>query len=367
MAISKKEKVEEKKKEQKDKRNVVESCVGVDIGTYAIKVMQIRKDSNQIHLETYGELEMAAYDALPPGSLANLGEEKTVTAIRDLFTAAKITSSKGVFAIPMQDCFITSITIPKVSDAELNSLIPIEARKYLPIPISEVQLNYWRTEVNFRTEDKEDTIVIAAVKNDTFNLYNRYAKKLGFKDFSFEIESLSQARIVADYFKDEKPMLCIDIGGKYSFATLLHKNIVRDTNLIRKGSYDNTSQISKVLGLSMDVAEGAKRVFGYLGDASSPHLAEVMGLASFPLFDEIKYLLLNYERKYNIIIERVVLSGGGALQKGIKDILSEFLKKEVILLDPFSSIVLPENLKEVLLENDDKYAVASGLALRDYI
>jgi Tfp pilus assembly PilM family ATPase len=108
-------------------------------------------------------------------------------------------------------------------------------------------------------------------------------------------------------------------------------------------------------------------VFGYLGDDSSPHLAEVMGLASFPLFDEIKHLLLNYERKYNIMIERVVLSGGGALQKGIKDILSEFLKKEVILLDPFSSVVLPENLKEVLLENDDKYAVASGLALRDYI
>ena len=358
-------KVQEKK--EKNKKDVVESCVGVDIGTYAIKVLQIRKDSNQIYLETYGELEMAAYDALPPGSLANLGEEKTVAAVRDLFTAAKVTASKGVFSIPMQDCFITSITIPKVSDAELNSLIPIEARKYLPIPVSEVQLNYWRTKVNLRTEDNEDTIVIAAVKNDTVNLYKRYAKKLGFKDFSFEIESLSQARVVADSFKDMKPTLCVDIGGRYSFATLLHENVVRDTNLIRKGSYDNTFQISKVLSLSMDVAEGAKRVFGYLGDDSSPHLAEVMGLASFPLFEEIKHLLLNYERKYNIMIERVVLSGGGALQKGIKDILSEFLKKEVILLDPFSSVVLPENLKEVLLENDDKYAVASGLALRDYI
>lgn len=364
---TKNEKAKKQKPKAKSKKDVIESCVGIDIGTYAIKVLQIKKDPNQIHLETYGELEMAAYDALPPGSLANLGEDKTVTAIRDLITAAKITATKAVFAIPMQDCFITSITIPKVSDAELNSLIPIEARKYLPIPVSEVQLNYWRTEVNFRTENKEDTIVIAAVKNETFNLYNRYAKKLGFKDFSFEIESLSQARVVAESFKDMKPMLCVDIGGRYSFASLLHQNVVRDTNLIRKGSYDNTTQISKVLGLSMDVAEGAKRVFGYLGDDSSPHLAEVMGLASFPLFDEIRHLLLNYERKYNIIIERVVLSGGGALQKGIKDILSEFLKKDVILLDPFSAVVLPENLKEVLLEEDDKYAVAAGLALRDYI
>ena len=87
-------------------------------------------------------------------------------------------------------------------------------------------------------------------------------------------------------------MLAVDIGGKISFASFIYEGNVRATNIIQKGSYDNTFQISKVLSLSIDVAEEAKRVFGYLGDDSSPHLAEVMGLASFPLFDEIKHLYL---------------------------------------------------------------------------
>lgn len=344
----------------------VETSVGVDIGTYAIKVLQVRKDSDQIHLETYGELEMAAYDALPPGSIANIGEEKTVTAIRDLFAASKINADRVIFSIPMQECFISSISIPRVSDKELASLVPIEARKYLPIPISEVKLNYWRTEVINRVNDNNETIVIAAVKNQTFDLYTRYANKLGIKDYSFEIEALSQARVALSNIKKEEPILSIDIGGKTSFASLIHDGTIKATNLIQKGSYDNTFQISKVLGLGMDVAEEAKRIFGYLGDDSSPHLGEVMGLASYPLFDEIKHLLLNHERKYNINIEKVVLSGGGALQKGIKDILSEFLKKEVVMLDSFFSLVMSDKIKESLQSSNEKYAVATGLALKNY-
>ena len=51
---------------------------GLDIGTYSIKALQLRRSADQLHLETYGELEMAAYDSLPPGSITNIGEEKLV-------------------------------------------------------------------------------------------------------------------------------------------------------------------------------------------------------------------------------------------------------------------------------------------------
>ncbi len=353
---------------KKDKKNLIESSVGLDIGTYAVKVLQVKKEANQILFETYGELEIAAYDSLPPGSITNIGEEKMITAIRDLFTAAKITATKVAFSIPMQDCFIFSMTIPKVSDKELVSLLPIEVRNYLPIPVSEVKLNYWRTDIRYRTEDKEDTIIVAAVKNTTFELYERYAKKLGLENYSFEIESLSQSRIAIEMLENKNETLfCVDIGGKITFASLFHEGVIKAVNTLQRGSSDNTMQISKVLGLSVDVAEGAKRIFGYLGDDSSPHLGEVMGLASFPLFEELKHLLLNHERKYNVNIEKVIISGGGSLQKGIKEILSEFLNKEVEIIDSFANITVPNNFKDILREGGGKYAVAAGLAIKDYI
>lgn len=337
---------------------------GLDIGTYSIKALQLKRSSDQLHLETYGELEMAAYDSLPPGSITNIGEEKLITAIRDLFLASKITATKITFSISMQDCFFTSINVPKVSEKELATLIPIEIRKYLPVKLSEVKLSYWRTQIGKSSLD-QDVVAIVAVKNEIFEKYSKLSEKLSFKDFSFEIESLSAARTVLRQIKEDIPILHLDIGGRISFATLIHERIVKASNVIQKGSYDNTSQISKILGLGIDVAEEAKRIFGYLGDSSSPHLAEIMALASYPLFDEVKHLLLQHERKYNINIEKVVLSGGGGLQKGLKKLLSEFLEREVILIDSFSDFVLPENLKEALKDEDGKYAVASGLAMKN--
>lgn len=347
------------------KENIPQSFVGVDIGTYAIKALQIRKDIDQIHLETYGELEMAAYDSLPPGSLSKIGEEKTVKAINDLFLASKITSTNVSFSIPIGDCFISSIQVPKVSDKELVTLIPMEARKYLPVPLTEVKINYWRVESD-NSEDSFDNIILAAVKNETIDLYNRYAQKLGLKEYSFEIESLSSARsILREYKNYNLPILHVDIGGKYSSITLIHNNIVKSTNIVQKGSFDITSQISKVLSIGIDVAEEAKRLFGYPGDTSSPHLGEVMELASYPLFDEIKHLLLGHERKYNINIDKIVLSGGGSLIKGLKEVLEKFLEKEISLSDPFSNFMLPENLKNILNKEDEKYTVVSGLAIKN--
>lgn len=344
----------------------IEVAAGLDIGTYAIKVLQAKKEGENLHLETYGELEMAAYDSLPPGSITNIGEEKLITAIRDLFLASKITATKITFSLSMQDCFITSIEVPKVSEKELATLIPIEIRKYIPVQLSEVKLSYWKTQIGDPKSSNQDTVLIVAVKNDVFEKYSRLSQKLGFKEFNFEVESLSGARTVLRQIKEDIPVVHIDIGGKVSFVTLIHERIVKGSNLIQRGSFDNTSQISKILGLGIDVAEEAKRVFGYLGDDSSPHLAEIMGLASYPLFDEVKHLLLQHERKYNINIDKVVLSGGGALQKGLKKLLSEFLGKEVVLIDSFADFVLSPNIKEALEDEGEKYAIASGLAMKNF-
>ena len=341
-------------------------AAGLDIGTYSIKALQLKRSGDhQLHLDTYGELEMAAYDSLPPGSITEIGEEKLIKAIRDLFLASKITATKITFSISMQDCFFSSINVPKVSDKELATLVPIEVRKYLPIKLSEVKLNYWRTQIAQEGSDREDVVAVVAVKNDVFEKYTRLSDKLGFKDFSFEVENLSAARTILRQIKEDVPIFHLDIGGRISFATLIHDRIVKATNVISKGSYDNTSQISKILGVGIDVAEEAKRIFGYLGDSSSPHLGEIMTLASYPLFDDVKHLLLQHERKYNINIGKVVLSGGGSLQKGFKKLLSEFLEREVILIDSFSDFVLPNNLREALKDEDGKYAIASGLAMKN--
>jgi len=198
-------------------------------------------------------------------------------------------------------------------------------------------------------------------------LYKRYGNALGIKNISFEIESLSGSRVSVKGFEKSEPLLYLDIGGKVSSITFIHEGIVKATNVIQNGSYENTSQTAKVLGIGIDVAEEAKRLFGYLGDESSPHLSEVMGLSSYPLFDELSHLSLKYERQYNVNINKIILSGGGSLIPGVKDFAGEFLKKEILLAEPFKNLVLPENFKKIAIDIEQKYTVATGLALKNII
>ena len=71
------------------------SVLGIDIGSSSIKIVQLSRKNGHAVLDTYGEL------ALGP------------------------------------------IEMPMVSPKQLETMIPVEARKYIPVPISEVALDWY--------------------------------------------------------------------------------------------------------------------------------------------------------------------------------------------------------------------------------
>jgi Tfp pilus assembly PilM family ATPase len=73
---------------------------------------------------------------------------------------------------------------------------------------------------------------------------------------------------------------------------------------------------------------------------------------------------LNYEKKYNKSVGKIVLSGGGVLLKGVEQSAREKFNTEVILGNPFSRIDAPAFLSNILAESAPEFAVACGLALR---
>ena len=64
----------------------------------------------------------------------------------------------------------------------------------------------------------------------------------------------------------------------------------------------------------------------------------------------------------NSNFKRLFLSGGFAEIKGLKDQISDELRIETEILNPFNKIV-----SDVKIENPSKYSVAVGLALRGLI
>lgn len=137
-----------------------ESVIGVDIGPSSIKIVQLKKKKGKAVLETYGALALGPYAGIEVGRATQLPPEKISEALIDLMKEANITSRDAGLSIPMSASLVNIIEVPDMNEKKLAEIIPIEARKYIPIPISEVMLDWWviPKEQSGRSQLNESTV-----------------------------------------------------------------------------------------------------------------------------------------------------------------------------------------------------------------
>ena len=349
------------------KKEEIGQAIGLDIGTSAVKVVQLRKEKNKIILDTYGEVALGPYAGLKIGQAVHLGEEKLLEAINDLFKEAKVTARDAVLSIDSSGAYVSLIHVPKVADEELKSMMPIEARKYIPVPLTDVQMDWWHIPptVKFQGGDKSTSVVLAAVNNTVLVAYDSLVKKLALRNVEYEIHGYSLLRSSPPH--THKMVMYVDIGAQNTTLSLVFQGIVLDMHVISRGSQDSTMQLSRALSITIDTAEESKRVFGYNGDTSNPYLKDILELSSYPLFGEVARLSLMYERKYNQTIEGIILTGGGARVPGMITTYSKTVHIAGRIVTPFEQVVVPEFLSEMMERVGPTYAVAMGCALKKLI
>lgn len=346
------------------KKNEIAESVGIDIGSSFIKVVQLKREKEKIMLETYGEIALGPYAGLVAGQAVHLGEEKLLEALKDLFKEAKITGKDTTVAIDPSAAYVSLVKVPKVDDNELKTMMPIEARKYIPVPLTEVQMDWWHvpTNINIGAEERMINVVLAAVNNGTLTSYDQIIQKLDLKNVEYEINGYSLIR--SSVPKTSGMVLYVDIGAQYTTLSLVFQSIVLDMHVISRGSQDSTVQLSKALSIPIDTAEETKQAFGYLGDKSNPYVKDIMQLSSYPLFGEVARLSLMLERKYNQNIEGIILSGGGARVPGVIDVYNQTVHIPGRIATPFERVEIPSFLSEMIAKVGPSYAVAIGCALK---
>ncbi len=359
-----------------------QSVIGVDIGSSSIKVVQLRKKGSQALLETYGELSLGPYAGVSVGQATNLTQDKIIQALHDLLVEKEvnITTNLAGIAIPYSSSLMTVIEMPIVSQKELINMIPIEARKYIPVPISEVSLDWSvipKDKLDPLPEDASmpipgvpvqrkipmQDILLVAIHNDMLSRYGDIAAKNNLSTSFFEIEIFSSMRSVLD--QTIAPMMIFDMGAATTKLFIVERGILRMSHTINRGSQNITSAISKSFGIEMDKAEVMKRQFGLIDTTpDGVSVANIIRLTLDFLFTEANRVILTYEKKYNKNIHKVLLVGGGSSLKGLEPLAQKSFQTEVRGGDPFSKVITPAFLDEVLKQTGPQFAVALGLALR---
>ncbi len=350
-------------------------ALGIDIGSSSIKVVEIKKKDGKAVLVTYGMIGLGPYADLEAGKVTNLSAEKIIEALNETLKQSGVTTNKGALAIPVQSSLIFTIEIPpNVKKSELASVVATEARRYIPVPITEVSLDWFvlpKKEATFLEASNVDgsvvptektEVLVVVIQNDAISKYRSLVDGSKLETDFFEIEVFSSIR--SNFEHELSLVLLMDFGASRTKLSIVEFGIVKSFHVINRGGADITESISKSLSISFTDAEKMKKEFGLYENPNEKSLADIIKIHTDYIFSETNNVLLGYEKKYNRTISKVIITGGGSLLKGLKEVASNNFKAEVEVGRPFSKVVAPAFLDKVLDSTGPEFAVAIGLALR---
>ena len=249
------------------------SVLGIDIGPSSIKIIQLKRRKGKAILETYGELSLGPYAGLEMGRSTSLTTDQLAQAVIDVLRESNTTTNKAGISIPMGSSLVSFIKLPNVDEKQLAQMIPLEARKYIPVPISEVSLDYMIIPKNEsiaseyqnseeKPEEKTVDVLLVVIHNDAM-ARNKEITRIAKLDTSFsEIEIFGSMRSVLE--PGTAPQMIIDFGSGSTKIYIIERGILRTSHMISRGSQDITLAISKSLGISVEEAEKMKRERGML-------------------------------------------------------------------------------------------------------
>lgn len=342
-----------------------DSVLGIDIGASSIKVVQIKKKGGKAVLQTYGELSLGPYDKKQIGQATKLPDERVVDALRDVLNESGVSSNNAALSIPMRSSMVSIFRMPAMNEKQLGQMIPIEARKYIPVPISEVTLDWFIVPSAPDEEEGRKFIeaMVVAIHNDVLSSYSKIVNETKLQTNFFEIEMFSTSRAVLDTAFN-LPVMIIDVGAGATKVYIVERGVIRDSHILSRGSQDITLNISRSMSISFDYAEKLKRNYGKNKAEQDEIIKTNIEAVMNPILSDANSILLSFQKKHNKNVARTVFVGGGALLNGLQSVAQKKLGVEVIMGNPFEKVEVPAFLMEVLKETGLSFTVAIGIALR---
>ena len=347
--------------------------IGIDIGSYAVKIICFTEEKKVFKLKDWGYIPLAIKPDVPPEERKLIISEEIKNYLKKKNIQAKHTAA----SISGNAVIVRYVKLPKLTKKELSLTISVEAEPFIPFDIKDVNLTY--SILNDSSEDgdpKMETVLVAAKREavqdkidmiagadldplivdvDSFaleTLYDRLAPKeekssvlvlnIGHKVTNLSIISQGVTRVVRDIF----------IAGA-TFDKAIAKSLKADTAAV-----DALKKSRSVL-VSDEDKEAAIENFDRDGIAVSKAAAGVLK----DLYTEVSRSIDFYlSQGVDHSISRIMLSGGMANLGNMHKFLSGEFKVPVEIVNPLS--FLPDAQKNIPKDVLPALSVAAGLALR---
>jgi type IV pilus assembly protein PilM len=342
------------------------AVVGLDIGSSAVKAVELKPAGKGYKVTAYAA-EPVPPDSIVDGAIIDAGAVSD--AIRRMFDGNKAFKSKEVCAsLSGNAVIVKKITLPVMTESELNESIYWEAEQYIPFDVQDVNLDYQILDAGTGPDARGSMdVLLVAAKKEKIGDYTSVIAQAGRVPVIVDVDAFAlQNAYEVNYGLNPAQVVVLLNAG----ASAINVNILQgDQSLfardISMGGNAYTEAVQKELGLPFETADQLKKgipVDGATFEDAQPVLRAVTETVLLEIQKTFDFYKASAASDH---IDRIVVSGGASRVDGFRDMLQERFSAPVEEFDPFRSVEW--DVKKLGGDPADvsaTAAVAVGLALR---
>lgn len=312
-----------------------ENLVGLDIGSHAVKMVQLSTKDSAARLVSFG---MAP---IPKGAFAEGRIHKpdlVANCVQQLAGHLKI-KEKGVAAsMSGYEVMIKKIDLPMMTEEELDNRLQDELGQYIPYNIEEVDVDY---QVLGIAKDRPNfmEVLLVAAKKDSIREHVNLIRQAGFEPIVIDVDYFALTNAFeTTYGIGEESVALIDIGANKAIMSIMERGVPVFTRGISIGGAQITEKIGEHFRVPHDEAEKIK-----LGEVSSEaqikEVEEIFVSSVRTWVNECKRAIDFFYSNYtDTQIGKIYLSGGSSRMAGLDKVLQENVEIPVEIFNPLSKL-----------------------------
>lgn len=343
---------------------------GLDIGSSAVKVVEMRKDGAGYKATAAGIVDIvyASEDE------ANSGEISTARAVHRCFESSGIHTRLAVCGVCGPEVAVRDFKFPSLSPQEVEGAIMLEASQVCPFNVDDGSVDYQL----IPEDDQNVTGVMVAATNKLVNNKVQLAKNASLDCVLVDADGLALLNCFSEYDsyvrKDDssgeeegeggRTAAILNVGNSVTILAITGDHASPFVRDIAYAGNDIVRQIAKENSITADVV---KRVLS--GDSEGPEIdlnGSLKKACDRLIVDVTETLRYYAAQEKSAAVEKIYVCGGFALVKGFVELLDSWLPAEAVLWNPFGKIRCDASrrCKDILCEKGPAMAVAAGLAMR---
>ncbi|WP_370325034.1 type IV pilus assembly protein PilM [Euzebya sp.] len=341
------------------------SAIGLDIGSSAVRAVQLSGGRGPATLERLGQV-LLPHGAVRDGEIVE--PEQVAEALRILWQQYKFKGRKVAIGAANQQVVVRQIELPAMAPDQMRESLPFQVQDYIPIPVDEAQLDFevLRTYAGPDGTEMARILLVAATTsmvNEILGVLS--AAKLTPVALDLDAFALLRALVPPDQAASQDEgvgEMVVNVGGGVTNIVVHSQGVPRFVRILLMGGNNITEALANATGMSWDDAEALKAT----PTPPPGQEAQIIAERSERFISEIRGSLDYYRAQSEAVqVQRVVLTGGGAMLPGLPNRLAQVLRMPVDRGHPMQSLKIgdvplsPEQLSEA----EPFLSVAIGLAL----